>query len=386
MDSITTYSSIADVNHHDWDLLSRDQVLMHRGWLQTIEQTYLGELSPNYLMLYEEGCPVVATVYRQINNPEDGHSFDHFLFGVLHPIFARIGISSLPMIASMSLRGYPVQFLVRPHRDPAKSQARRQAVLDTIHAYSHEVKMPVAFTKVVGDERETIRLLCRNGYTRIIGPPLAYLDIVWPSFSAYRKDRSSLSRNIRGNINWEINRNRKAGIEIVLLKNLSGYEEALYRLMALNASKYGQTNASYNDRFFYALAANMSHQYRVYAAFKKGTMVGMCLFLTQADVWHALIVGIDHRYEGNDLTYFNITFNRPIQDATNASCKRIYYGNSLYEVKLRRGCHLLPVNTFYKPYCWSRRMAAKPFFFLHRARSRSKRTAIVREHLKSEGD
>ncbi len=383
MRAITIYHSITDVNQNDWDLLAQDQVLMSHGWLQTIEQAYASTLSPTYLILYENSLPVAATAFRRIIAADSGNAFDHFLFGGLQPILTRLGVTSLPMIAPMPIKGYPVNFLVRPHSDPVKIQARMQALLSAIHEHSRNEKPPVAFTKVVREEKTTIRLLARNGYARMIAPPLAYMDIFWPSFSAYRRDRTRLSRNVRRKISWEINRNRKAGIEIVLLENPGGYEEALYRLMALNAAKHSRTDAFLNNQFLRLLKANMNDRYRIYAAFKKGSMIGMTIYLTHADVWHALFVGIDHHVDSNDLTYFNIASYRLIQDAINARCKRIYYGNSLYEFKVRRGCQLLPVNVYFKPCGWGRRVAAKPFFFFHRAWNRAKRPAVVREHLEA---
>ncbi|MBL0714610.1 MAG: GNAT family N-acetyltransferase [Desulfosarcina sp.] len=383
MSSLKIFHSIESVNRDDWDFLAHDQVLMRHGWLKTVEQTYSGRLSPRYVILYESARPVAATAYRQINSADGFTNFDYFLFGGLKPYLSRLGISSLPMIALMPSKGYPPAFLTGLPSDPAAAQKKLQTLLGAIHDHGCRGKMPVAFTKVSGDDREAIRLLRRNGYTRIIAAPLAYMDIVWSSFSDYRKDTSRISKNLRRKINWEVNRNRKEGIEIVVLENLRGYEDRLYRLLTLNAARHNMAVPTFDRNFFKVLSENMPNEARVYAAFKKGELVGMSLFMAHGAIWHALLVGIDHHLTGNDLTYFNIVFYRPIRDAIEAQCKRIYYGNSLYEPKIRRGCQLLRVYTYYKPYSRIGRMGARPFFFVHRAWNRGKRPLSVRQQLKS---
>jgi predicted N-acyltransferase len=126
----------------------------------------------------------------------------------------------------------------------------------------------------------------------------------------------------------------------------------------------------------------MPDDIKVYAAFKKGELLGMSLFLVKGKIWHALLTGIDHHQTGNDLTYFNIAFYQPVRDAIKAKCKRIYYGNSHYGLKIRRGCQLQSVDAFYKPYGFLGRFFAKPFFFIHRAWNRGKRPYVVRQQLK----
>jgi predicted N-acyltransferase len=182
-------------------------------------------------------------------------------------------------------------------------------------------------------------------------------------------------------MSWEINRNRKEGIEIVVVEDLAGYEDRLYRLLCLNAAKYNMKGMSFDSSFFHALRENMPEETRVYAAFKKGELVGMCLVLGKGGIWHAMLVGIDHNLTGNDLTYYNLCYYQPIKDAIESRCKRIYYGNSLYELKIRRGCRLMQVDAYYKPHGRVSRMCAKPFFFIHRAWNGSKLPSVVRREL-----
>jgi predicted N-acyltransferase len=382
MSSIEIFQSIEDVNKHEWDSLANDQVLMCHGWLKTVEQTFSGNLSPRYLILYDRGRPIVATAYRQINSTDNFSNIDYFLFGSLKPFFSLFGISAAPLITSMLLKGYSNIFLADPQIDPVTIQKHLLTMLATIHNHSSHEKISIAFTKVISDDSQVTHLLQRNGYARILSLPLAYVDIVWDSFSDYKKDPLRVSRNTRRNINWEINRNRKEGIEIVVLKNLEGYEDRLYQLVTLNAIKYNVTAFPFERAFFRVLIENMPDEAKVYAAFKKDDLIGMSLFLAKDKIWHALLVGFDHHQTGNELTYFNTTYYYPIRDAIKAQCKRIYYGNSHYELKIRRGCQLQLVDAYYKPHGILGRLFAKPFFFLHRTWNRRKRSSVVRQQLK----
>ena len=92
MRTITACHTIDHVNPRDWDRLAGDQVLMGRGWLRTIEQAYLGALSPTYLTLYENDRPVAATALRRIRPNGHARAFDAFLFGGLQPWVSRLEI------------------------------------------------------------------------------------------------------------------------------------------------------------------------------------------------------------------------------------------------------------------------------------------------------
>ena len=281
----------------------------------------------------------------------------------------------------MPIKGYANLFLVDSHTESVRVKENLQALLDAIHYHSRREKIPTVFTKVMADDWHAAQLLKKNGYAKIVAAPLAYMDIVWPTFSDYKKDSFRLARNIRRKINWEINRNRKEGIKIVVLENPKEYEDRLYQLLQLNAKKHNSAGLPFAKNLFNSLNENLPNQFRIYAAFKNKQIVGAALFLTKGKLWHALMVGIDHDLVGNDLTYFNISYYRPIEDAIAAKCKRIYYGNSLYEPKMRRGCQLQSVDAYYKPHGVPSRMLFKPYFFAHRAYNRSKQPAIVRRRL-----
>lgn len=381
MSSIRIFRSIEEVDQHEWDSLARDQVPMCYGWLKTVEQSYSGNLLPHYQILYENDRPVATSVYRLLKSTCAFSDIDHFIFGRLKPLVSFFGYSTLPVLTSMPLKGYANLFLVDSLAESVRVKKNLQMLLDAIHDHSRRERIAIVFTKVMAEDRHAAQLLRKNGYEKILAAPLAYMDIVWPTFSDYKKDTFRLARNIRRKINWEINRNRKDGIEIVVLENLRGYEDRLYQLLKLNAAKHYRAGLPFNKNLFRSLNENMPNQFRIYAAFKNNQIVGMTLFLTKGNLWHALMVGIDHHLVGKDLTYFNISYYKPIEDAIAAECKRIYYGNSLYEPKMRRGCQLQSVDAYYKPQGVLSRMLFKPYFFVHRARNRRKRPAIVRRSL-----
>ena len=93
------------------------------------------------------------------------------------------------------------------------------------------------------------------------------------------------------------------------------------------------------------------------------------------------IEGVDHGMSGNDFTYFNINYYRPIMDAISSGKTRMNYGRGMYELKRRRGCKVKNICFYYKPYNVKEKIMAKSLFPLRGMRMKKILPVDIRESL-----
>jgi hypothetical protein len=105
----------------------------------------------------------------------------------------------------------------------------------------------------------------------------------------------------------------------------------------------------------------------IFIARKGCHITGTHILLKRGEIGHQNMVGVDHDLAGNDFTYFNIVFYRPITDAIAWGIKRLWLGVAMYDLKRRRGCKLSPAYHFYKSTRPLKNRLVAPWFWLHSA-------------------
>jgi predicted N-acyltransferase len=245
-------------------------------------------------------------------------------------------------------------------------------LLETVETNARKEGLSLCFTNVMDDEDEVIRLLRQNGYGRVFGHPLNYLDIEWSSFEGYRDYLKNVSFNAWKIIKREMNKNKKEGVMIETLEDLDGYENRLYELINNNYCKHNGMPMPFKRGFLKTLKENLGKDAVIYVARKKGQLTAVSLFLKRNRVGFMPVVGVDHELSGNDFTYFNIAYYRPIMDAISDRMKRLYLGKAMYELKARRGCKLMPTYLYYRTFNRFTNLAVKPWFALLSARYKRK--------------
>lgn len=364
MPTIQIVDTIHRIDREEWDALVGENVFESYGWLKTLEQTLIGDYNPRYFLLREEGR-LIATAACHIAHPSNKiYNSDDTLLGRLKRYASKMGISFLPALIGSPRGAYGIHLSVGEGLDSKKAESAEKDLIEAIENFASEHRLPVLFPNVMDHEVSLIRYLTERGYSKAVTFPLNYLDVEWSSFNDYLANRKRISRGGANMIRREINKNRNEGVVIQPLENVDGFQKRLFELANQNYMYYNGRPFPYRQEYFKTLKENLGSHAVIYAAAKQNRLVGVCVLLRRKKTYYIPVVGVDHESTGNDFTYFNLVFYRPIQEAISDRIERIYYGQAFYSVKTRRGCKISNTYTLYKPHRKVSQLAVKPWFWI----------------------
>jgi len=252
-----------------------------------------------------------------------------------------------------------------------------QLVLDTLESLARRRRLPVHFPYVMPQlEPETTLLLTERGYHLSRDFPVCYLDIEWDSFEGYLGHLRSFSRKMRRNVKEERNRFKRAGLVIKEIDDLSPYGTRLHALVNEVYLKHRNANVPFTTSFLATLKHYLGENAVFYGAFLEGDLIGFVLLLKKGGAGYLPWMGIDWNKTGNEATYFNLVYYRPIEDAIAQGLKRLYFGKALYRTKVRRGCRTLDLGYYYKGSSATRHAFLRPWFAFHSAWMKRRMTDI----------
>jgi len=156
--------------------------------------------------------------------------------------------------------------------------------------------------------------------------PLCYLDIHWNSFNDYKAHIRSVSKNSWKSIKREMNKSKREGVLIRQLENVDFCEDRLDELVNMNINAYNRLPFMFSKAFYKRLKENLGNDATIYVAVKEGCITGVSISISKDGMISVPIAGVDHGMSGNDFTYFNITYYRPIMDAISSGKTRMNYG------------------------------------------------------------
>ena len=294
---------------------------------------------------------------------------DNSMFGRYKKQLRLFGFTFLPSLVCGLIKGPGLHFFCRKNLPGSERQQLFQYLFTAIEREATKNNLPLCFTNVLGKEVELIAMLERNGCHRTLSYPLNSLEIQWPDFAGYLRHVRCVNGGKKYDktvIGLEIKRNRKAGVHIEEVEDPAPEEERLFSLLELNCRDHNQVSFSFRSNFLSRLKANLGTNAVILRARKNGETTGVCLILKRGNIWHGSMVGIDHELAGNDFTYFNLAYYRPIADAIAARAQRIFYGNGLNKTKGRRGCIAWRTYVYYKSNHRLKQILLQPWFVLHR--------------------
>ncbi len=362
MHSIKIVESIKELNKEEWDAMIGDNVFASYGWLKTVEETYTGNVNPKYFLVQDSNELVGAAVCHVSNKANNVTNLDNILLGRLKNYTSRLGISFLPAFICCPVFCFGKHFLIKKSVNIKKKETIMNELLDTIENKASEHKLSLSFTNIMDNESELIQLLNKRGYNKTSSSPLNYLDIEWSSFSEYVNHLKGISRHIKKNVKTQINKNRKEGVVIERLEKPANYEDRLYELINNNYYKHSLTKFPFKREFFRKLKENLGEDAVIYISVKKNKLTGVQVLFKRNKVGYLPLIGIDHEMAGNDYTYFNMSFYRPIMDAISDETKRLYSGLGMYEMKARRGYRTSDLYIYYKSFNKIKNIGIKPWF------------------------
>ncbi len=348
MYDIKITDTILDIDHAEWDSLSGESPMASYGWLRTVEETSDSPLNPKYILLHNAGRLVGATVFYIIKKNSSFYDMDSFLFRRLKKHFIKIGISFLPAAVCCPMFNDTGPFLIDPDADRVEYRKICKHLIETVETTSIGLYLSTFYYNVNG-KSELGTILHSMGYLRAPGLSIHYMDIAWDSFNGYRKHVRSISKRAGKNINCEINKNKKKGVDIKKLPSTCHEESRIYELINHNYLSHNARNFPFKKNFVSKLIQNLGENCTIYTAFLNGNITGACISIRQHVTSCITFVGVDPELSKNDFTYFNITYYRPIKDAIAEKFKKLYFGKSMSKMKTRRGCSYYETCIFYRP-------------------------------------
>jgi predicted N-acyltransferase len=191
-------------------------------------------------------------------------------------------------------------------------------------------------------------MLADTGFQRTLQWPVARLIPHWNSFDDYlesmRHERKSVFKDIRR----DLNRLRTSGTEIAQFTPQSTDVPRLQELADANYRKYGDEVFPYGAAFFTTLTTQLQDDAVWYGAWKNDRLIAFSLMLKSSNRAWGTYFGCDYDACSDDRTYFNLVFNRPIEDAIAAGLASLYFGRGLHSLKVRRGCESVPTYLYYR--------------------------------------
>lgn len=366
MYSVTIVESINEIEKEKWEALATHNIYTSYGWLKTVEETYIGLIHPRYVLVWNSTELIGGAICTIFSKADNVLTLDSLFFGRLKKVANKIGISFLPTFTCCPLQGSGDHFIIKKEMEVKERERVMERLLDAVETYASDHKLSVFFHNVLCNEVSFMQLLHKRDYIRTYDRPMSYLDPEWSSLSEYKAYITrTVSRNMKKCIAREINKNRKAGVTIQELEKPEEYEERCYELFTNNYWKYNRLPFPFKKEFLKKLKENLGKEVTIYGAFKKGTLIAVNTLLARNKIASLPSIGVDHRTAVNDFTYFNMTFYRPIIDCYAKGIRRLYLGNAMYTLKMRRGCKTAGTYIFYKPYYKTTAIAVKPWFLLH---------------------
>ena len=354
--------SITELDKTQWDEIAEKHVMSSYGWLKTMEETFVEKTIPQIFFITDSKGIVGASACYIFNPGSVFANLDHVVFGRLHKLAQKLKLSFLPALICSQPFSYGSHFLFRKDLDPEKIMSATNKLFWAIEETAKKKRLPIAFINATVEEAELDGLLQNSGYQKVLDMPLCYLDIHWNSFNDYRAHLKSVSKNSWKSINREINKNKREGVLIQQLENVDSYEDRLHELVNMNIDEYNRLPFMFSKAFYKRLKENLGNDATIYVAVKEGCITGVSICISKDDIMSVPIEGVDHGMSGNDFTYFNINYYRPIMDAISSGKTRMNFGRGMYEVKRRRGCKVKNIYFYYKPCNVREKLMAKLLF------------------------
>jgi predicted N-acyltransferase len=367
MRSVRTVRSITEIPRQAWDELAGDNVMAGHGWLKTVEETSSVCLAPKYYLLEENGRIIAGCVGYRMERQNGPAGLDVVLFGRLERFLTRLGISFLPHAMCRPYRSNGAHILVRKELDSPSVKAAIRDILPVLETEAFHQRLPVVFSGVLEMEADLMEVLSRSGYHQTYSSPVSIVDLNFNSFDEYMKSLDSASPNTRKVIRREMNKIRKEGVVIEEVKDPGEDNGRLYELISGNYRKYNTVSFPFNENFLEALKANLGDEVAIYKAVKNGRVTGGSVDLRRNGYQFTPYVGVDHEAAGNDFTYFNMAYYRPIMRAIESGIPRLNWGTAFYDIKTRRGAKVYNSYIFHKSPDGIHHFLARLWFKLHAA-------------------
>ena len=368
---IRVADGVTELPESDWASLALGRPALRVEVLKAITRAAARLLALQVFLLEGETGLAAAAVCEPVTTLEAHNSLEGLLFGRAARMVRAIGASLQPVLLFKAPLGTGSAVLLRD-ANPAEHHRLAHKLPEGIEARAAEQKFGVAFIGILGDDELLSAALRDRGYLETEIQPTTQLDIEWTDFDGYVKHLRRRSKNAAQTARKERARNQNSGVRIRQIPNQALDVQALSHL-AREHYRHKNGREPLEDREFLPdLAAMLGDDLLMFEATRDGQRVAMLGLVRSGTVGWVSWIGFETRDRPNDFTYYNLGFYQLADSAAALGMKTLLYGNSALKAKLRRGCRVTARHLFYRPHRQFFRLAAKPFFSLHRAWYRRK--------------
>jgi predicted N-acyltransferase len=247
--------------------------------------------------------------------------------------------------------GEPV--LVRASATAEECKHVTATLVRAIEETAREKGWAICFRQVRRVMSPIVEVLTKRGYLRGSELPTACLELDpgWHSFADFRRHLKKAHPRTAKNIKGELNCAKRAGLVIEQLDEPAPYRERLHRLMDAHYVRLNRQPFPFRPEFFDQLKARLGDRAVIYVARIGAELVGAQVELQGGDEVILPMIGINHDSGRAGAVYFNLGYNRPIEDSIAARHRRIYLGKMVYDAKARRGCCCVEIDSYLR--VWS---------------------------------
>jgi predicted N-acyltransferase len=385
MISIEQVVSLAHVDASEWDHLAGPSVVASYGWLRTLEETRRSIVSSRYI-LARIGAGLVGAVACRIEEDANNSMLNPMLFGRLAETAQRLHLGPLPcLVCGTDGMGEPV--LVRADATADERRHVTATLVGAIEETAREKGWTVCFRRVRREKSPIVEVLTNRAYLRGFELPSAYLELdpSWNSFADFRRGLKKAHPRTAKNIKGELNRAKRAGLVIEQIDDPGPYREHLHRLLDAHYVRLNRHPFPFRAEFFDQLKARLGDKAVIYVARIGAELVGALVALQGGGEIFLPMVGINHDSGRAGAAYFNLAYNRPIEDSIVAGCRRIYFGVGIWDAKARRGCRCAETDFYLHVWSGLQELALRGVCQL-RSRINNSRSAALRRNEQERGD
>jgi len=346
MYTVETVDSVTLLNKDEWDAIG-DSPLSSYGWLRTVEETYTGSIDRRYIVV-KNRQKIVGGAICSIAREKDKFAYvDSELLGRLKKFTAKVGVSFLPALVC----GCTGEHLLieKGLKDTKEHVIIKDLILDAIVDEAGKHRLPICFPYLRDNEQNLMDILKQKGFSHTPVAPYLYIDIEWTSFEEYLNSLRGISKKIKQSFTKEIRINEREGVKIESVKEPGKYADRLYDLINNHYLKHSGVPFKFKKEFIAKVQEYTGQDCTFYIAWKNDFITATSFVLRKNSTLYVCITAVDRELAGKDMTFFIMSFHRPMIDAITHGIKRIDKGLGMIEMKTRRGCKVGNQFFFYKP-------------------------------------
>ena len=246
--------------------------------------------------------------------------------------------------------------------------------METLEQLAHQNRWSLAFRRVIEGDFGAASILRERGYLQTHELPLTRLDIAtdWDSFADYRRTLRRTHRRTESNIRREVNLGARHELRIEQFNASSRCSEEFHNLLDRHFRRLNGVSFPFRPDLIERLGANLGDRALFLAGWVGDELAGISIGVRAGAASHMVFIGIDHEIGRRAAALFNLSYNWPIEHWIEAGVREVYFGTLLYEVKLRRGCRIIPASLYLRGRDGLHQRILGPFARAHSIRMRHK--------------